>query len=68
MIHCGMTPHEYSLERKKRGTQERVAKLLGVTRVTIHRRETVGPVSKEAELALLALPIYHMPGPIAEAE
>lgn len=52
-----MTASEYKSERERRGTQEDVAVLLGVSRVTIARRETgTRPVSREAWLALLALP------------
>lgn len=44
-------------ERTLRGTQESVAAQLGVDRVTIARRETGAlPITREAELALLALP------------
>jgi transcriptional regulator with XRE-family HTH domain len=52
-----MGPLEYKAERERRGTQEDVAALLGVSRVTIARRETgTRPVIREAWLALLALP------------
>mgnify|MGYP000917476389 CR=1 FL=1 len=52
-----MTAADYKNEREKRGTQEEVAALLGVSRVTIARRETgTRPVIREAWLALLALP------------
>jgi hypothetical protein len=52
-----MGPIEYKAERERRGTQEEVAALLGVSRVTIARRETgARPVIREAWLALLALP------------
>lgn len=52
-----MTASEYKAERERRGTQEEVAALLGASRVTIARRETgTRPVSREARLALLALP------------
>ncbi len=51
-----MSPAEYKAEREKRGTQKEVASLLGVSRVTIARRETgTRPVIREAWLALLAL-------------
>lgn len=53
-----MNAAAYKAERERRGTQEEVAALLGVSRVTIARRETgTRPVSREAWLALLALPI-----------
>ena len=52
-----MTADEYKTERKLRGTQTSVAALLGVTQVTMARRETgVSPVTRETWLALLALP------------
>ena len=52
-----MTASEYKAERERRGTQEEVAALLGVSRVTVARRETgARPVIREAWLALLALP------------
>lgn len=51
-----MSPAEYKTEREKRGTQEEVAALLGVSRTTIARRETDAlPISVEAERALLSL-------------
>jgi len=47
----------YKAEREKRGTQAEVAPMLGVSRVTLARRETgVRPVSTEAWLALRSLP------------
>lgn len=52
-----MTAAEYQAERKQRGTQESVAALLGVSRVSIARRETgEQPINCEAELAILSLP------------
>jgi transcriptional regulator with XRE-family HTH domain len=52
-----MTPAAYKTERERRGTQKEVASALGVSRVTIARRETsTRPVIREAWLALLALP------------
>lgn len=52
-----MNADDYKAERERRGTQEDVAALLGVSRVTIARRETsTRPVIREAWLALLALP------------
>lgn len=48
---------DYKAERKLRGTQTGVAALLGVTQVTIARRETgVSPITHETMLALLSLP------------
>jgi len=52
-----MTPAGYKAERMKRGTQAEVASLLGVSRVTIARRETITrPVMREAWMALLSVP------------
>ena len=52
-----MTAAQYKAEREKRGTQEEVAALLGVSRVTVARWETgARPISGLARLALLALP------------
>jgi hypothetical protein len=52
-----ITPASYKRERMKRGTQAAVAARLQVQRVTIARRETTGPVTREAWLALCALPV-----------
>ena len=52
-----ITPVKYKRAREKRGTQEVIAKRLEVQRGTVARRETKGPVSKEAWLALCSLPI-----------
>jgi DNA-binding XRE family transcriptional regulator len=52
-----MNPEQYKAEREKRGTQAEVAAKLGVSRITLARRETgTRPVSKECFLALLSLP------------
>ena len=52
-----MNADDYKAEREKRGTQAEVAAQLGVSRVTVARRETgTRPVIREAWLALLALP------------
>jgi DNA-binding XRE family transcriptional regulator len=52
-----VTAKQYQAARRKRGTQQRVADLLGVHQVTIARRETGAlPVSEEAWRALLSLP------------
>lgn len=52
-----MTAVEYQTQRKQRGTQEAVAALLGISRVSVARRETGDqPISREAELAILSLP------------
>lgn len=53
-----MTASQYKFQRSLRGTQEEVARALGVSRVTIARRE-IGkhPIPQEAEMALRALPV-----------
>lgn len=52
-----MTPAEYRTARQERGSQEKVAALLGVARSTVERREKGKmPITREACLALLALP------------
>lgn len=52
-----MNAADYKAERQKRGTQHHVAALLGVSRVTVARREIgMRPVSREAWIALLAIP------------
>jgi len=52
-----VTPAKYKREREKRGTQAEIAALLEVQRVTIARRETKGPVTREAWLSLCSLPV-----------
>ena len=52
-----MKAADYKTEREKRGTQAEVAALLGVSRVSIARRETgARPVTREAWIALYSLP------------
>lgn len=52
-----MSPADYQRERKLRGTQAEVAAALDIQRETLSRRETGDqPISREAELALSALP------------
>lgn len=52
-----VNPEQYKAEREKRGTQSEVAAKLGVSRITLARRETgARPVSRECFLALLSLP------------
>ena len=52
-----MSPEKYKAERKARGTQQAVADLLDVHRVTIAKRESGKiPVTLEAWLAILCLP------------
>ena len=51
-----MTSAEYAEKRRLRGSQRAVAKLLNVSHITVARRETgVIPITREAELALLAM-------------
>ena len=56
-----MTPDVYRAKRMQLGyTQEQLAAALGVARGTVNRRESGGPrglpITKEAALALAALP------------
>ena len=56
-----MTAKQYKLERRRRGTAAEVAAKLGVHKASLDKRERGGcPISKEAALALLALPL--LPG------
>lgn len=51
-----MTPAQYRAARRKIGTQKHVAQLLGVTPMTIRRREKPGAtISPEAALAIRAI-------------
>lgn len=51
-----MTPAQYKAGRERIGTQEEVAAMLELSRVTIARRETGAlPITREAELAITAL-------------
>lgn len=51
-----MTPAQYKAARERIGTQEEVAVMLGLNRVTIARRETGAlPITREAEIAIKAL-------------
>lgn len=51
-----LAPERYKIERETIGTQAHVAKLLGVSRETIARRETGGfQITSEAWLALRAV-------------
>ena len=51
------TATEYRTQRLRRGSQEAIAKALGLQRVTITRRENgKRRVTREAMLALLTLP------------
>ena len=53
-----MTRERYREERERRGSMRAVAKLLGIDHKTIFRREKgTGDVSKEAEIAILSLPL-----------
>lgn len=58
MMSLPRTPEDYRVARAARGTQTEVAAALEVTKMTIYRRETGEvPISKEAALALLSLPL-----------
>jgi DNA-binding XRE family transcriptional regulator len=49
-----MTPEAYKAHRMKLGTQEAVAKILEISRVTIARRETGAlPINREAQIAIV---------------
>lgn len=50
-----MTGGEYRCLRIRIGTQQEAACALGVDRVTISRRERGDTISREAELAMIAL-------------
>lgn len=53
-----MTKEKYKILRKKLGTQQEVAELLGVTRQLIGMRESgEAKIAKEAELAIRSLPL-----------
>lgn len=57
-----MTAAKYKSERQRRGSQEKVAALLGVSRQSIARRETGAQViTREAALALCSLPLPKNP-------
>ena len=57
-----MNHESYKAERKKRGSQAKVAALLRVRVATISDRETGRtPISTEAWLALLSLPLDDAP-------
>ena len=51
-----MTPEQYRTARERCGTQAQVAELLGLSRITIIRREAGElPITKEAALAIRSL-------------
>ena len=50
-----MTAREYKAIRESIGTPTQVAALLGVSRMTIHNRESGKPITGEAALAILSL-------------
>ena len=53
-----MDAKQYKSERARRGTNAQTLKALGVTYQTIWNRETGRtPITTEAELALLSLPL-----------
>jgi DNA-binding XRE family transcriptional regulator len=51
-----MTSQNYKNQRQLRGTQKEVAAQLGVRQATVSDRETGGEITREAWLALSALP------------
>jgi hypothetical protein len=60
-----MTAAQYKLARRRRGTSAAVAVKLGVHRYTIDKRERgANPVTREAMLALLALPLASRIAPV----
>ena len=50
-----MRPSEYKAIRESIGTPTQVAALLGVSRMTIHNRESGKLITEEAALAIRAL-------------
>jgi len=50
-----MTAQEYKAIRESIGTPTQVASLLGVSRMTIHNRESGKLITEEAALAIRAL-------------
>jgi DNA-binding XRE family transcriptional regulator len=50
-----MDASEYKAIRESIGTPTEVARLLGVSRMTIHNRESGKPITDEAELAIRSL-------------
>jgi DNA-binding XRE family transcriptional regulator len=54
-----MTPIEYKRLRESIGTPTQVAALLGVSRMTIHNRESGKLITEEAALAIRALAASH---------
>lgn len=54
------TPEEYKAARERLGTQAEVAEALGINRVTLANRERGAagyPITTEAALAIMALPV-----------
>ena len=54
-----MEATEYRRLRESIGTPTQVARLLGVSRMTIHNRESGKLITEEAKLAILALAASH---------
>ena len=50
-----MSASEYKASRERIGTPTEVARLLGVSRMTIHNRENGKLITEEAALAIRAL-------------
>lgn len=60
-----MNAKTYKHERRKRGTNAAVARMLGVHKFTIDKRERNAiRINREAELALLSLPVQPQLAPI----
>jgi DNA-binding XRE family transcriptional regulator len=51
-----MNSQDYKVQRELRGTQTQVAALLGVRQATVSDRENGGEITREAWIALNALP------------
>lgn len=51
-----MNSQDYKVQRELRGTQAEVARLLGVRQATVSDRENGGEITREAFLAICALP------------
>lgn len=60
-----MTAKQYQKARLARGTVQQVAPKIGVHPMTINKRERGEiPITKEAELVLLSIPVLAEPVPI----
>lgn len=52
---CNMTPQDYRSARIAIGSQTHVANLLGLSRATLIRRESRGPITLEMSIAIRTL-------------